>query len=112
MTSEIHTPLTQAAAAPTPVKQLVLSDDQMATLQDSGLAEFFDFNGNLPAYRYDEAWWLRTSDEQWGRQPLQSINDSLDERRQRFEKSERNYARFRAIRRAASGYKERGALEG
>jgi hypothetical protein len=111
MTSEIQTPLTHAAAL-MPAEQLVLTDDQMATLQDAGLAEFFDFHGNLPAYRYDGSWWLRTGDEKWGRQPLQSINDSLDERRQRFEKSEKNYARFMAVRRAASGYKERGALEG
>ena len=111
MTSEIQTPLTQAAA-PMPAEQLVLTDDQMATLQDAGHAEFFDFHGNLPAYRYDDAWWLRTGDERWGRQPLQSINDSLDERRQRFEKSDKNYARFMAVRRAASGYNERGALEG
>lgn len=111
MTSEIHTPLTQPAA-PMPAEQLVLTDDQMATLQDTGLAEFFDFHGNLPAYRYGNSWWLRTGDEKWGRQPLKSINDALDERRRRFEKSDRNYARFMAIRRAASGYKERGALEG
>lgn len=111
MTSEIHAPLTQAAA-PTPAEPLVLTDDQMATLQDTGRAEFFDFHGNLPAYRYDDSWWLRNGDEKWGRQPLQSINDSFDERRQRFEKSDKNYARFMAVRRAASGYKERGAREG
>lgn len=111
MTSEIHTPLTQAAA-PLPAEQLVLTDGQMATLQDAGLAEFYDFRGNLPAYHYDDSWWLRTGDEKWGRQPIQSINDSLDERRQRFGKSDKNYARFMSVRRAASGYKERGSLDG
>lgn len=111
MTSEIHTPLTRATA-PMAAEQLVLTDDQMAALQDNGLAEFYDFRGNLPAYRYDGAWWLRTGDERWGRQPIQSINDSLDERRERFGRSDKNYARFMAVRRAASGYKERGALEG
>lgn len=111
MNSEIHTALTPTAA-PEPAGEFLLTDDQMAALQDNGLAEFFDFNGNLPAYRHDNSWWLRTGDEKWGRQPLQSINDSLDERRQRFEKSDRNYARFLAIRRAASGYKERSASEG
>lgn len=111
MTSETHAALEQTAA-PTPAQDLVLTDDQMAALQDAGHADFFDFNGNLPAYHYDGSWWLRTGDEKWGRQPLQSINDSLDERKQRFEKSEKNYARFMAIRRAAAGYKDRGALDG
>lgn len=111
MTSETHAPPAHTAA-PTPAQDLVLTDDQMAALQDARRADFYDFNGNLPAYHYDGSWWLRTGDEKWGRQPLQSINDSLDERKQRFEKSDKNYARFMAIRRAASGYKDRGVQEG
>lgn len=112
MTSETHAALVRAAAPTPPDQNLVLTDDQMAALQDAALADFYDFNGNLPAYHYDGSWWLRTGDEKWGRQPLQSINDSLDERKQRFEKSEKNYARFMAIRRAASGYRDGDAWEG
>lgn len=111
MTSETHAALAYTAA-PTPAQDLVLTDDQMAALQDAGLADFFDFNGNLPAYHYDGSWWLRTGDEKWGRQPLQSINDSLDERKQRFEKSEKNYARFMSVRRAASGFMDPGTPNG
>jgi hypothetical protein len=111
MTSEMHAAPARATA-PAPASELVLTDDQMAALQDAGLADFFDFNGNLPAYHHDNAWWLRTDDQKWGRQPLQSINTSLDERRTRFEKSDRNYARFMSIRRAASGFKESGTSDG
>jgi hypothetical protein len=111
MTSEMHAAPARATA-PAPASELVLTDDQVAALQDAGLADFFDFGGILPAYRYDDAWWLRTDDDQWGRNPIQTINVSLDRRRPHFEKSARNFARFMSIRRAASGFKESGTSDG